>query len=88
VLIRMMRRSVDDLIREHFRVQFPTADPDRRHEPAIRFVAGACMEMLLWWLESRDVISAEQIHADFKRLATQGVRRFLTNSANARSPGL
>jgi AcrR family transcriptional regulator len=78
VLIGMMRRIVDDLIREHFRAQFPTSDPDTRLEPAIRFVAGACIETLLWWVDSREVISAEQAHADFKRLATLGVRRFVT----------
>jgi AcrR family transcriptional regulator len=79
VLIRMVRQSVDDLIREHFRDQFPITDRGKRLEPAIRFVAGACIEMLLWWVESEEVLSAEQIHADFKRLATHGVRRFVTS---------
>lgn len=47
-------------------------------EPAIRFVAGACMGMLLWWLDSGAPQTAAEIHATFRRLATPGVRRFLS----------
>jgi len=80
VITRILRQSVDDLVREHFRSRFP--DAERRPEqlePAIRFVAGACMGMLLWWLDTGAPDSAEEIHATFKRLATSGVKRFVSS---------
>jgi AcrR family transcriptional regulator len=79
VITRILRRSVDDLVREHVRSEFPDVEERREEvEPAIRFVAGACMGMLLWWLDSGAPQTAAEIHATFRRLATPGVRRFLS----------
>lgn len=79
IVTRILHGSVADLVREHFRSQFPKAKRDDPNlEAAMRFVAGACMELLMWWLQNEDVTySAEEIHSIFRRLATQGVERFL-----------
>ena len=77
---RILWESVSDLVREHLRAQFPdaAAHQGQQLEAAVRFVAGACMGLLGWWLEDAAVpYSAEELHAIFRRLATQGVRRFL-----------
>lgn len=79
LVTRILRESVSDLVREHFRSQFPDAKGDQtQREAAMQFVTGACMGLLIWWLEN-DIVpySAEEIHSLFRRLAMQGVRRFL-----------
>jgi AcrR family transcriptional regulator len=78
VITRILRRSVDELVREHLRARFPEAAQDpTRLEPAIRFTAGACMGMLVWWLDTGDPLTPKEIHAMYARLATIGVRRSL-----------
>jgi AcrR family transcriptional regulator len=79
LIIRILRENVDDLVRAHFHAQFPQwkGDP-MQFEATMQFVAGACMRLLTWWLDNDDVAySAEDIHSTFRRLASQGVRRFL-----------
>jgi len=76
LIVRIMRGSAEDLVRAHFRVQFPDADPDDpAYEAAIQFVVGALMSVLVWWLESEAPSSAGEMHATFQRLATRGIRR-------------
>jgi AcrR family transcriptional regulator len=74
--------SVSDLVREHLRSRFPDAAAHQRQlEATVRFVAGACMGLIGWWLEDGAVpYSAEELHAVFRRLATQGVRRYLADA--------
>ncbi len=80
LIIRVLRGSAADLVRAHFRVQFPNAHPDDpRYEMAIQFVVGALMGVLVWWLDADDPSSAEEMHSNFQRLATRGVRRFLSS---------
>jgi len=79
-VIRILRESVSDLVREDFRAQF--RDTDARQdslEAAIQFVTGACMSLLIWWVDTGSAYSAEEIHSIFRALATQGVGRFLAN---------
>jgi Transcriptional regulator C-terminal region len=79
---RVLRESVSGLVQEHFRSQFPNAPGNRtQREATMQFVTGACMGLLIWWLEDDDVpYTAEEIHSVFRGLATQGVRRFLTTT--------
>jgi AcrR family transcriptional regulator len=82
LVTRILRESVTDLVREHLRFQLRgTVTNQSQLEAAIQFTSGACMGLLLWWLEN-DVLpdTPEQLHATFGRLATQGVRRFLATS--------
>jgi AcrR family transcriptional regulator len=82
LVARILRESVSDLVREHFRSQFPDARGNQTQlEAAIQFVTGACMGLVVWWLEDDHVLyPAEEIHSIFRRLATQGVRRSLTTT--------
>ena len=78
LITRILRESVDELVREHFRSQFAgVKGVEMQLEAALQFVAGACMALLIWWLDNDIPYSAEEIHSIFRRLATQGVRRFL-----------
>jgi hypothetical protein len=44
------------------------------------FVASACMGVLVWWLEDDVASSAEEVHSAFRRMATQGVKRYVTSA--------
>jgi AcrR family transcriptional regulator len=79
LITRLLRESVGDLARRHLQAHFggQGVDPTRL-EAAWEFVAGACMGLLVWWLDHEDVpSSAEEIHATFRSLATPGLERFL-----------
>lgn len=79
LVLRMLRDSVTEVVRKHFGSHFGRAGASGpRVEAAVQFVVGACMGLLIWWLnEGDDSRSAEDLHATFRGLATQGVRRFL-----------
>jgi AcrR family transcriptional regulator len=79
LVVRILRQSSIDLVRDHFRSQFPAGAEDQaRREAAIHYIVGALMGVLTWWLDNQDVTySAEELHAMFQRLATEGIRRFL-----------
>jgi AcrR family transcriptional regulator len=81
VVTRIMRDHVTDLVREHLRSQFPGLGRNQPQlEAAVQFVAGACLGLLIWWLDNDVPYSAEKLYAIFRRLTTQGVRRFLIAS--------
>jgi AcrR family transcriptional regulator len=81
VVTRIMRDSVTDLVREHLRSQFPGLGRNQpQAEAAVQFVASACTGLLIWWLDNDIPYSAEELYAIFRRLTTQGVRRFLTST--------
>jgi AcrR family transcriptional regulator len=79
VITRLLRESVDALVREHLGAQAGASaiDPTQL-DAAVHFVAGACMGLLVWWLDHADVASsAEEVHATFRRLATPGLEHLL-----------
>src|SRR5918994_2984588 len=80
VIARILRQHVTALVDQQLRSQFPTTARDRTQlQAATNYVVGACMVLLIWWLDNDDIPwSADEIHTTFRRLTTQGVRRFLT----------
>jgi AcrR family transcriptional regulator len=77
IVTRILGDSVANIVREHFRAQFPNWNRDPALlESAMQFVTGACMGLLLWWLDN-DAYSADEIHENFRQFATHGVRRTL-----------
>jgi AcrR family transcriptional regulator len=81
LIIRILRDNVADLVREHFRSQFPEAKRDQAEfDGTTQFVISGCMGLLIWWLDSGVPYSAEKIHSTFRRLVTQGVRGFLATT--------
>lgn len=80
LVVRILQEGIDDLVRAHFRSQFPDADPNQfETDAAMRFVAGGCMGLLMWWLDNDVPWSAEEAHATYRRLATPGVEQFVTS---------
>jgi AcrR family transcriptional regulator len=78
LITRIVRTSADELVRAHFRVQLPDLDPGTaRYEFAAAFVVGALMGVLVSWLDSDSQATAQEVHGEFRRLATRGVRRAL-----------
>jgi AcrR family transcriptional regulator len=81
VVARILQEGIDDLVRAHFCSQFPQADHDGPElSAAMRFVASACMGVLVWWLDNEVAWSADETHATFQRLATEGVERFVATA--------
>lgn len=81
VVTRIMQDHVTDLVRAHLRSRFPGLGGNQPQlEAAVQFVASACIGLLVWWLDNDVPYSAEELYAIFRRLTTQGVRRFLTTS--------
>jgi AcrR family transcriptional regulator len=81
LVIRILRESITDLVQEHFRSQFSGAKgKERQLEAAMQYVVGACMGLLIWWLDNEDVTySADEIYSIFRRLTTEGARRLLAD---------
>ena len=81
LITRFLREGVDDLVRRDLQshLRGSAIDPTQL-EAAVQFVAGACMGLLIWWLDHEDIpTSAEEIHGTFRRLATPGLERFLAS---------
>jgi AcrR family transcriptional regulator len=77
VIAAILRKHVAQLVDQHLRSQFPGSDRTRL-DAATNYVVGACMGLLIWWLDHHDVAwTAEDIHSLFRRLATQGATRVL-----------
>ena len=77
LITRILRENVNELVREHFRSQFAEVKDQMQLDAAMQFAAGACMGLLIWWLDNDIPYTAEEIHLIFRRQASQGVRRFL-----------
>jgi AcrR family transcriptional regulator len=81
VVVRILRDYVADLLREHFRAQFPAEAKNQvQLEAAVQFLVGAFIGLCTWWIDNDIAYSAEEIHSIFQRLTTHGVPNFLTAS--------
>jgi AcrR family transcriptional regulator len=81
VVVRILRDYVADLVREHFRAQFPAVAKNQvQLEAAVQFVVGAFIGQGIWWLDNQIPYSAEEMYSIFRRLTTRGVRSFLTTT--------
>jgi len=79
VVVRILRDYVADLVREHFRAQFPAAVKNQvQLETAVHFIVSAFIGLGIWWLDNDIPYSAEEMYSIFRRLANQGVRSFLS----------
>ncbi len=78
VVVRILRDYVTDLVREHFRSQFPDATRQPQLDAAVQFVVGAFIGLGIWWLDNDVPYSAEELYSIFRRLTSQGVQSFLT----------
>jgi AcrR family transcriptional regulator len=60
-----LRRVALDLVREDLAVFVP---PSPQREVAVHYIAGAFVEVLFWWLESRSSLDAAELEAMIHRL--------------------
>jgi AcrR family transcriptional regulator len=81
VFVRFLHENLTDLMRAHFRAQLPerTRD-DEQLAIAVQFVVSALIGLLDWWTLNDTPYTAEDMYMIFKRLTTQGVKRFLATS--------
>ncbi len=77
-VLARFRDLVVDLVRDELRATGLGADP--AFELIIRFVAGAFLEVLSWWVESAHPMPAASLERLFHQLAKGAIKR-------ARSPG-
>jgi hypothetical protein len=66
-------------MRDHFRAQFPKRAGDEvQLAIAVQFVVSALIGLLGWWTLNDTPYSAGEMYTIFRRLTTQGVKRFVT----------
>jgi AcrR family transcriptional regulator len=82
VVARILRQHVAALVEQHLRSQYPAATTSTtQFDAATNYVVGACMGLLIWWLDNDDVTyTADDIHSTFRRLTTQGAKRFIATT--------
>ena len=72
-----LRELTEALLREHLRQHAgPDVDP-LAVEAATQFLTGALVSLLVWWTSHDLPYSAAELDRTYRRLATQGIRRYL-----------
>ena len=77
VVVRILRDASESLIRDHLTQQCHGTG-EARIEAATQYLTGALMGLLTWWLDSESPEPAADVYRMYRRLATQGARRFLS----------
>jgi AcrR family transcriptional regulator len=80
VVVRILRDASESLIRDYLTKQCGDAASEARIEATTQYLAGALMGLLTWWLDSEAPESAADVYRMYRRLATQGAKRFLSTS--------
>lgn len=70
---RYMRRMLGELIREDLLGRPGARRGARGLDVAVQFVTGALWSLVSWWIVTRARLSADEMHAQFERLALQGL---------------
>ena len=78
VVVRVLRDASESLIRDHLTQQCQGTASEARIEAATQYLTGALMGLLTWWLDSESPEPAADVYRMYRRLATQGARRFLS----------
>lgn len=78
LVLRYLRENLTTLIEPHLRAQLRDDGDPLRLAIAVQYTVSGLIGTLVWWSESDAPYTAEEVYATFKRLSTQGVRRFLT----------
>jgi len=71
VVQQRFRAQVVQLVRHDLSSTLPSS-PER--DAVVHFIAGALMEVLTWWLESRDPWPQEQVAGLFREMALRALR--------------
>jgi AcrR family transcriptional regulator len=84
VVARRFRELIVALVREDLAVRHGSTAPTL--EPAVHFIAGAFIELLAWWLGTRNSLRPSDIERLFFQMATPGVELILRASARPEEP--
>jgi AcrR family transcriptional regulator len=74
-----LRELTEALLREHLRQHARESIDPLALEAATQFLTGALVSLLVWWTSHDLPYSAAELDRTFRRLATQGIRRFLSS---------
>jgi AcrR family transcriptional regulator len=81
LVLRYLRDNLTTLLEPHLRAQLPKSNGDELQlAAALHYTVNALIGILVWWAESDAPYTAEETYNTFKRLTTQGVKRFLTQT--------
>lgn len=72
VLERYMRRMLSDLVRDDL-LATAMQPPTQTMEVAVQHVVGGLWSVVIWWLERRVAMPADELHAMFERLSLPGL---------------
>ena len=70
---RYMRRMLAELVREDLATQPGRQSAPKNQEVAVQFATGALWSLLHWWISTRTKLSADDLYAQFRRLAMDGL---------------
>jgi AcrR family transcriptional regulator len=81
LVLRYLRDNLTALFVPHLRAQLPNGHYDQlKLAAAVQYTVNGLIGILVWWSEGDVPYAAEEIYAVFKRLTTQGVKRFLATN--------
>ncbi len=70
-VLRRFRELIVEMVREDLSAA-PPSGPAR--EAAVHFIAGALLELLTWWVDTRNPLEAAQVERLFLRMAAPALR--------------
>ena len=72
---RLLHKLFVELVPEDVKRMDVRVDSSTVHaEALVRFIAGACVGVLMWWLDGRLRLSIDEVNAYFRRLALPALK--------------
>jgi AcrR family transcriptional regulator len=82
VALESIRRILSDLVRDELAATVGKANDDALpRECTVRYIVGAYMAVLTWWLDTGAKLAPERIDTMFRRLTNEGLTRFYAERA-------
>jgi AcrR family transcriptional regulator len=75
---RFFGQMLCDLVREDLLGQAGSRRTSKQMETTVQFLVGALWSLAVWWISTRSGIRADELDAQFHRLADPSVERFLS----------
>jgi AcrR family transcriptional regulator len=69
----VIRQTLSELFRDELATKEAKSEEAAPRELTVRYVIGAYMEVLIWWLDDGAKLPPERIDAMFRRLTTRGL---------------
>jgi AcrR family transcriptional regulator len=75
---RFFGQMLCHLVREDLRGKAGSRHTSKQMEAAVQFLVGALWSLAVWWISTRSTIRADDLDAQFHRLADPSIERFLS----------